>query len=66
MLLLLRLKLPGTERSDVVKEAVSLLVQLGDSGALLQEVFSSLEQAEVAALLPSLDEETVLQVHSAN
>ena len=65
MLLLHRLKLPGTERSDVVKEAVSLLVKLQDSEALLLEAFSVLEEAEVAALLPSLDEEAVLQVHSA-
>ena len=63
-LLLLRLKVPGTDMGKVANEAISLLVDLQDPSQL-RGAISGMEAVEVAAWIPSLEEDSVQQLHSA-
>ena len=63
-LLLLRLKMPGTDIGKVAKEAISLHLNLQDL-VPLQQAMSGMKAADVAAWILSLDEEMVRNLHSA-
>ena len=63
-LLLLRLKVPGADVSKVGKEAILLLVDLHDPSQLVEAV-SGMEAAQVAAWIPSLEEDSVQKLHIA-
>ena len=61
-LLLLRMKLPGSDRCKVGKEAVSLLVAAREINPL-REAFADMQEADLVALFSSFDEDTVTKLH---
>ena len=58
------MKLPGSDRRKAGKEAVSLLVSAKETERL-REDFAGMQEADIVALLSSLDEGTVTTLHTA-
>ena len=63
-LLLLKMKLPDTNRNETIQEIVSLLVQIQDDGPLLQFLHKA-DESERLALLPKLSEEMIARLCTA-
>ena len=63
-LLLLKMKLPDTNRNETIQEIVSLLVQIRDDGPLLQFLHKA-DESERLALLPNLSEEMIARLCTA-
>ena len=61
-LLLLRFKLPGTEKGKVAKEMISLLVEIQDTRQL-EEALVRMEELDILPLLASLDDQTLNKLH---
>ena len=63
-LLLLKMKLPDTNRKETIQEIGSLLVQIQDDGPLLQFLHKA-DESERLALLPNLSEEMIARLCTA-
>ena len=63
-LLLLKMKLPDTNRNEAIQEIVSLLVQIQNDGPLLQFLHKA-DESERLALLPNLSEEMIARLCTA-
>ena len=63
-LLLLKLQVVDTDRSEMAKEAVALLVELQDDDQL-REVLLAIEESDILTLLPSFDKKAIAAMHRA-
>ena len=61
-LLVLRSKLPGINRAEVLKELVPLILEIRDT-ASLQELLAGMTEHEALSLLSQVDEEMVKSLH---